>query len=85
MSSVRATRWAIHGMLDIDRVAPIVSEIPSALLQRSILMADKSPKRPSTKKVGMSLKERRSAKKVKKDPAIGASSLQATRAKNEAR
>ncbi|GAC1589078.1 MAG: hypothetical protein NVS3B21_05430 [Acidimicrobiales bacterium] len=38
-------------------------------------MADKSPKKPMAKKPGASLKEKRSAKKMKKDgassPAIG--------------
>lgn len=32
-------------------------------------MADKSPKKPMTKKPGMSLKEKRAVKKVKKDGA----------------
>lgn len=35
-------------------------------------MADKSPKKPATKKVGKSIKEKRAAKKSKDAPAIGA-------------
>ncbi|GAC1532016.1 MAG: hypothetical protein NVS3B12_08990 [Acidimicrobiales bacterium] len=43
--------------------------------RRGSHMADKSPKKPMAKKPGASLKEKRSAKKMKKDgassPAIG--------------
>jgi hypothetical protein len=42
-------------------------------------MADKSPKKPSAKKVGKTLKEKRAAKKSKNEPAIG--QMDAIRAK----
>ncbi|MDA8265195.1 MAG: hypothetical protein M0T79_07600 [Actinomycetota bacterium] len=43
-------------------------------------MADKSPKKTTTKKAGKSLKEKRAAKKQKSDPAVGASQMDALRA-----
>jgi hypothetical protein len=42
-------------------------------------MADKSPKKPSSKKVGKTLKEKRAAKKQKNDPSIGAGQMEALR------
>ena len=34
-------------------------------------MADKSPKKPSAKKAGKTLKEKRAAKKLKHEPGLG--------------
>ncbi|MGO8877721.1 MAG: hypothetical protein ACLQNG_18400 [Acidimicrobiales bacterium] len=42
-------------------------------------MADKSPKKTTTKKVGKTLKEKRAAKKQKHDPSLGASQMDALR------
>jgi len=42
-------------------------------------MADKSPKKTTTKKVGKTLKEKRAAKKQKHDPSVGASQMEALR------
>ena len=44
-------------------------------------MADKSPKKPSAKKPGMSLKEKRVAKKLKHDGPSAANSMNGLRAK----
>ena len=43
-------------------------------------MADKSPKKTTTKKVGKSLKEKRAAKKQKHEPSLGANQMDALRA-----
>lgn len=46
---------------------------------RESAMADKSPKKSSTKKVGKSLKEKRAAKKLKHEPSIGSGQIDSLR------
>jgi hypothetical protein len=49
-------------MRDLERYARIVIDRP---IRKDPTMADKSPKKPSTKKPGRSVKEKRAAKKSK--------------------
>jgi len=44
-------------------------------------MADKSPKKPSAKKPGKTLKEKRAAKKSKHEGALGSNQMDALRSK----
>lgn len=44
-------------------------------------MADKSPKKATTKKVGKSLKEKRAAKKEKSQPTVGSTQMDGLRKK----
>jgi hypothetical protein len=59
------------------RVDPVETGSPFPLDRRGrMALADKSPKKPSSKKPGMSLKEKRVAKKLKHS---GSSSMDALR------
>jgi len=66
-----------EGRPPLDQLQPLEGSSPFHLDRRGpMALADKSPKKPSSKKPGMSLKEKRVAKKLKH---TGTSSMEAIR------